>query len=363
VTLNVLQRIDGRRWTVALGDRTFTASSSLDLEPGRAVRARVDLQGERLVLRLIDPPRRPADGAPPPAWRGPAPLASPPWRPAPDGPEEAARRIVSALLNSRIAVNPQTIGRVERTLARWSAERPGGEGEKRLLRLIAMMLDRRLDPDAPGFYRILALLSGEEGSRGDGRRDRRRRPGSGGEPGGQDTGEKGIGPAVPPEAAEPSAREVAGLLKDAVLRGSLDGESPLQVFNHCRAEHETWIVLPFRLQGGALLTGSLRILYDPLLREAKRFVLEAGAEDGIRWTFLLGREAGRLRLRTVCSDPGYLVPGAPARPGGQEGISRLQIKLRNLGVEVDDTIHGCGDFDGFSLPAEQLLCRSVDIVQ
>ncbi len=338
VSLEVLRRIGGNRWAVKLGGRPATAWSPAELVPGRSLRARVDgggdpAAGDPLLLRLLALPRSSILH-----WLRQAGLPA-------DG---LSQRIVQALLNQRAALEPLAIGRVRRAMAGRSPT------DTRRIRLLVMVLAKGLDPQSPGIDRLLALLDG----RPDGRPAPDRR-----EPEKKDDSDEAaprqtvLASAGLPPSADP-AGAVCALWREAIARAGQGGESSLQAFNHLGARDETWIVIPYRLAGGGTsLRGSLRLLYNRFQRQAQRFILEAGSEDGNRWTFALDRPAGRAaRLRLFCSD-------LDLRTRAEGALANLAIKLRNLGVVVDDTVLEYSGFDGFSFPGEETTLRGVDTVR
>lgn len=327
VALEVVRRMGGQRWEVSLGGRRATVWSPVDLVPGGSLRARVQRAGD------------PVSGAPAllklAASSGPALLD---WlRQAGLPPDALSQRIVAALLDHRAPLDPQWIARLRRAVV-------GGEpAEPRRLRLLVLLLDRGLDLQEAGTEGLLALLDG------DGWRDP---PGSGGRQ---------------PEERHPAARhppggdpagELAGLLKDAIDRAGGEGQNPLQLFNHLRAGHGQWLVVPFRLSGrGTEVDGRMRLLLDPHQGTVRRFVLEAGTEGEEPWAFDLNRDPGRpWRLRVIHGGGRRTGPGA-------EPFAGLGKKLHNLGVEVDDTLIEYRDFDGFSLAGDALTLRGIDTVR
>jgi hypothetical protein len=323
VSIRIIKRIAGTKYAVALRGRVIPAFSRLDLVPGKTLNVLVSRAGDRFELRvaeekpnhLLELLRREGLGT--------------------DGSTTA---IVAAMLKTGLAVRSSTLNRIALILRRLKLE-PG-----RFSRLIALIIDKKLDLSEAGLEKLVALLSYGEGGGDETGEERRRRR----------------------KYEQPGRREqLAELLRAAVGREEQEQGNLLQLFNHLKGSRESWIIVPYGFtyrddsspgsRRGFALRGTLRLRYEALSRTLNRLVLTA-VVDGRRWSFLLDAEHEPLRLTvfTSVADPGLKVPG------GSKVWQNLKTNLQNLGVEVDDTIREDSGFDGFSLPWEDIPYQSVN---
>ncbi len=307
VSVQVLRHLSGNRWAVAVAGKVLAAESGLSLKPGQRLRAVVQAAGGRIVLRLTEGEDNPVRG-----------LLLREGIQA----DAAAERITAALLRTGLTVRPATVKQLRRVLERLRLP------PRRFARVLAILLEKGIDPDSPGVERLVAVLGGEEGGADSESRRRGRRK-------------------------RESPREVAAALRRQSLRADEGSAGPLPLFNHLRGGEESWMVVPFAMLGG--LHGTLRFLWSYAAGaagkpELRRLVVVVRRPEAEEWTFVLDGA----RLHAFCDRE---VPGAgPA-------YAALREKLGNLGLETDDTIRVGADFDGFSLPWEPVPYRSVDTLR
>lgn len=148
-----------------------------------------------------------------------------------------------------------------------------------------------------------------------------------------------------------SAKAVRGFV-DGLATDPAESPTTLQAYNHIRGRTESWIVLPFSFSaaGGATISGTLKILYDPYKAEARAMTL---CTPGV--SFHLPLSGKKRALAVYCDTPAkmHAVRG---------GLDSLKSKIHNMGLEVDDTIKEGDGFDGFSPVAEGETLPSVDTV-
>jgi hypothetical protein len=134
VSVQVLARLGGGRWSVSVQGRTFPASAEVELAPGARLLARVARGGGRIVLRVL----------------GPA--------------VEAEGKVPAALLAPGLNVSPETAQKVRRLLERLRLP------PQRFARLAALLLEKGVEPDSPGIAALLENLAyGDAGGRRRGR--------------------------------------------------------------------------------------------------------------------------------------------------------------------------------------------------
>ncbi|HEY9594368.1 MAG TPA: hypothetical protein VHE79_07820, partial [Spirochaetia bacterium] len=304
VTLHVIKSLAPGKWAVAIAGRVYPATTSLALEPGAVLRARVSFSMGRLVLQVSD--------SMPDAIRVALERQGVPA----GGPEETMAR---ALARAGLPITPETIERARGLLTRSEAE------PRRAARAIATMIDKGIDPSHPAAAQILPVLGfGERG--GENPRRYREKP-------------------MPrdPKAVKELA---AGLQTEAPDKPTL-----LQAYNHLPARSQSWIVIPFVFAlGGRRTAGTMKILFDTARRVPLSLVISAeGMDFHVR---LQGRTRG---LTIYCSDE-------PLRRAITAALDGLRAEFDNMGLEVDDTVREGDAFDGFSPVAEGPALPSVDTV-
>jgi hypothetical protein len=319
VSVQVLKRLSGSKWAVGIKGRVVPAVSDLKLVSGQRLRARVQMQDGRVLLRLQETRSESLDGL---LRRAGLPL------------EPDVRQIVDSFLRSGLGIRNEQVNQARRLLERTRL------APRRFARLIALAAEKGIDLQSPGLEELLPLLGYGEGGEGRRRYNGRRMPDQ------QQQLQDELGEAL----LDPEGRE---------------GDSALPVFNHLRGRDGTWLVIPFHFiyPSGGHLFGTLRLLYDETTKTSKRFVLvvekegneEAEATEAQRrWSFSLDPDEDGYKLGIFCNRP---ETGASAR--GE--IRQLGLKLQNLGVKIDDTIRVDDGFDGFSPPEDAPAYRSVDL--
>jgi len=303
VTVTVIKQLDAGKWAVGIGGRVYPAYSNLILDPGAVLRARVISSAGRLLLSLSPQAQDPLQAA---LIREGLPGGA------------ASQVIARALILSGLPVRGETIDKVRVLLSRLKL--PAHKGA----RLIATLLDKGIDPASRGIDALLGMLAFGERGGGDPRRYRGKRL---------------------PTTANAVKEFVAGL----TVSGS-DAADAVQAFNHRRGRAQTWVVVPFVFDAERdRLAGTIKILFDPFLARPLRFALTV---EGL--SFWLPLEGRNRRLSVFCDDP--------ARAAAiKRGLDRLRAKFHNMGMEVDDTVYGGDDFDGFSPVAEGASLPIIDV--
>jgi hypothetical protein len=126
----------------------------------------------------------------------------------------------------------------------------------------------------------------------------------------------------------------------------------LPLYNHLAADQapsepkrnpggETWIVLPcaFRTGDGGLVSGSVRLLFDPVSRAIRTLVVGASRDGGPQWWF------------RILPGPEGVACQAYADPGARTDtpqVLALRGLLDKMGVRLADTIGDGSLFDGFT---------------
>jgi hypothetical protein len=304
VVLHVIKRLDGGKWAVGIAGRVYPALSSLPLEPGATLKARVALAPSRLTLTIAEVVQDAVVAA---LQRQGVPAAG------------LELVIARALARSGLPINAQTIQKIRQLLSREGVEARSGA------RAAATLVDKGIDPGSDAARMLLPVLGFGQKGGGDPRRYKGRPlPGS-------------------PQAV----REFVSAL--AVDPGG--SPNTLQAYNHIKGRSEAWVVIPFVFSTGSdTLAGTLKILYDPFRSAARAMTL---CTPGIG--FHLPLQGKRRSLSVFCDS-------AEMKRAARKGLDSLKSKFHNMGLEVDDTIKEGDGFDGFSPVAEGETLPSVDTV-
>jgi hypothetical protein len=314
VSLKVIKRIMGNKWALGLKGQVLAARSEIELIPGETIRAQVSSVGRQIFFKINSKPENRLE-----TFIVQSGLEL----------DAVSKNIVAAMLRSGLTLDPAMIQRIRELLVRHRGRR------NRLARIIAMIFDKNLAGDSSAFTGLIELLEfGEEGSenRGQGREQRQQRS----------------------KKESPGSDELVRLIKERVNAKPGAQNDLLQLFNHYKSNNDNWLIIPYNFEtGGSLLSGTLRLLYDPYGKVTRRIVLIVNVDEGSRWSFLLQRRDSKSRLHVFCNREKH-------RRSGNNNLAKLQAKLQNLGVEVDDTIGEDGAFDGFSLPCEVQSFKRID---
>lgn len=314
VSLKVIKRIIGNKWALGLKGQVLAARSEIDLFPGETIRARVSRVGRQIFLKINYKSENRLE-----TLIAQSGLAT----------DAVSKQIVAAMLRSGLSLNPAVIQRIRELLSQPQRRENG----RRLARIIATLFDKNLEGDSPAFSGLIELLGfGEEGS----------------EKRGQDRKQHHL------KKKSPDRDELVKLLKERVNAKPGVQYNLLQLFNHFKANNDNWLVIPYNFEtGGSYLAGTLRLLYDPYGKLLNRIILIVNGDEGSRWSFLLCRRGKKNQLHVFCNQEKF-------RRAGNNTFPKLQTKLQNLGVEVDDTIGEDETFDGFSLPWEGQSLKKID---
>jgi hypothetical protein len=305
VTLTVLKRLTDTSWAVAIRGRVYPARSAVELEAGSLVKARVSSAGRHLVLSLEAAAARSADAL---IRQG-----------LPAGP--LTQLIASSLLRSGQPVTAELVEKLRTILSRSPLKKV------RAARALATLVDKGIDPAGPGaetLVRHLCFPQPEE----QGRRRGRGRP-------------------LPRSPSE--ARQALAVLVSAGPPGAI------AVYNHRRGRSQSWVVIPFLFTDtDGDYPGTLKLLYDPYRKAPLQAAISVAAPGGEEISFCADLQGAR-QFSVFCGDP-----AARQRISGR--LRALKVKLRNLGFDLDDIIHGGDEFDGFSPVWDGAALRGVDAV-
>jgi hypothetical protein len=311
VSVKVIKRLTGNKWAVGIRGRVIPAFSKVDLTPGRLLRALVTIQQSRITLKMTAEQTTPIQDL----------LLRQGIQP-----DKVMEQILTSFLRSGLAVNPERLHQVRQLLEKMKLD------PKKFSRIIALIFEKGIDPRSRSLVQLLPLLGyGEQES---GKKESRKR-------------------RMPPDP-----QSLMQQLRSAVEEpGSAEGSS-LQVFNHLQGRETTWIIIPFDYVYGTSgrIYGSLRLRYDPWRKKTDRLIVVVRTHAGSKWSFVLQKSPEDELALSIFADP------VDARRKVKAEVEGLRLKLQNLGVKIDDTIREDENFDGFTMPWEELSYRNVDTV-
>ena len=304
VIVHVIKLLDAGKWAVGVLGKVYPAASSLALEPGAVLRARVSGSAGRLVLTV-------SDVVPDAVLTALAGQGIPRG-----GVEELVAR---TLARAGLPLLAETINKLKALLTRTGME------DRKSARSAVTLVDKRIDPGSAGAEQLLRVLAF-------------------GDKGGEDTRRYRGRPF--PETPEEVKKHVQSL---AAEPGS--SSSALAAYNHSAGRTQSWVVIPFVFNtGDERLCGTLKILLDAYTSRPLALSLCAA---GV--ALHLPLQGKRRSLSIYCETSGL------AR-AAERGLDSLRSKFHNMGLEVDDIIKEGNAFDGFTPIEEGEILPSVDTV-
>ncbi len=311
VSIKVIKHLTGNKWAVGIHGRVIPAFSKVELTPGQRLRALVTIEQGRITLKMTaEQPTSIQDLLVRQGMQ----------------PDKIMEQILTSFLRSGLAVEPERLHQVRRLLEKMKLD------PKKFSRIIALILEKGIDPRSRSLVRLLSLLGyGEQES---GKKEGRKR-------------------RMPPDQ-----KSLMQQLRSAIEEPASAEGSSLQVFNHLRGSEASWVIVPFDYTYGSSgrIYGSLRLRYDPWRKQTDRLIVVARTDAGSKWSFVLQKSPEDELELSIFADP------FEVRRKVKAEVEGLQLKLQNLGVKIDDTIREDENFDGFTMPWEELSYRNVDTV-
>lgn len=311
VSIKVIKRLTGNKWAVGIRGQVIPAFSKVNLAPGQLLRALVTIQQGRITLKMTAEQATPVQDL----------LVRQGIQP-----DKVMEQILTSFLRSGLAVEPERLYQVRRLLEKMKLD------PKKFSRIIALILEKGIGLRSRALVPLLPLLGyGEqESGKKEGRKRRRL----------------------------PDSQALMQQLRSAVEEPESAEGSSLQVFNHLQGSEASWVIIPFDYTYGSSgrIYGSIRLRYDPWRKQTDRLIVVARTEAGRKWSFVLQKSPEDGLELSIFADP------VDARRKVKAELEGLRLKLQNLGVKIDDNIREDENFDGFSLPWEELSYRNVDTV-
>ena len=344
-------RVDGKtapnRYAVTVRGVPINIRSTQSLEIGTVLRARVAVVAGRIELKVL--------GAPLPQL--PERIGTLVERVAPAGlPKDFATLIIQSMQRSSMPVTPEAVAVISSMIPQLRRKDAG------FVRFATILYDKHLRVEPDRLEELFQSVSGagDRGNRGG------NSPQSGYERGHTHrepvTGLSAPGPENP--ESEPAAnlesvtsQEIAAQLMDQVSGNPGENVGWPALFNHSAGRHESWVIVPFSVGTEATtVDGSVRLLLDSTFLNThgrtlppSRILKASVAVAGIGAFEILGNPPKRILFHAE---------SIPIKSEITEFLPELGEKLRNLGVEIDDTNNGGAVYDGFSAETHEI--RGVD---
>jgi len=348
LSIRVNQDLGKNRYSVTIRGNVFPIRANVALPVGGILRAKVIITGTRIELKILAPGRPAETGTALPS------VANPAYSPAGLS-VEASMVLLQAMRRSGLPTTPEAMAAINAMIP------PSRRKDAGFVRFATILHDKHLHVDPERLEELYLSISGKterEPTPGGGHG---RRGGSGREsdkePSNPSRSEDGAEVAEVAKAGE--ASEASGgrrrWLEEHVRAGLAAGEDSdwRAVLNHRTGAHGSWVIVPFSMEGDdASLTGSLRLLVDtsaPGVGGRLRVTRASIVVAGLCAFEVTGAPPDRLAIHADSTVIQSRIDGL---------LPELAEKLRNLGVEIDDTNIGGTVFDGFT--AETTEIRGVD---
>lgn len=359
LSVRVEQQLGENRYSIAIGRSTLPIVSTKALSVGMVLRTRVLSRGGRIELKIIQPDSTP--GAAVARLAGSAVAIIPPGLPS-----AFATLLIQSMRRSGMAVTPEALAAISAMIPH------SRRGESSFIRFATILFDKHLHIERERLEELYLTITGQgrhEANRGESshshpshKRKEGDRNARGSPPG---NGLVAGGKALEPERAKADSGppHPVSLTEDlcAQFRAQVAGRGDFEagwsaLFNHKAGAHEAWVIVPFCAVGDrTTVDGSVRLLLDPAILRAERgaspmrvsravvSVNELGSFE------ITGMPPSRIRIHSYSrEEQSKLIHLLP----------ELREKLRNLGVEIDDTNNGGAVFDGFTAETHEI--RDVD---
>ena len=236
----VVGKQGSNRYVLQIAGHRLTAHSSLNLQLGQALRARVDAQAGTVYLRVQNEQSHSLrvflqqQGLPV---------------------DKSAEAVVRSFVRSGLPLDPAEIRQARALLQR--VRTPA----ERSARLVAILWDKGARPSEDFVHSLFSAVEGEPSDTGS--EGRRQDPGRHSHENPSDDADGGAHEGQEPEKQDPDKQgEEDGDEEDEEVSSS-EAVTPLQLFNALKGREGRWLVVPFALQGSEeSYRGSLRLFLD-----------------------------------------------------------------------------------------------------
>jgi hypothetical protein len=300
LNIKVIKSLGGSSWQISVKGKLLAVSSAVRLTPGLAFQARAQVTSGQLLLKMVGEQslNRVMEAAELPN-------------------DELSRSILQSFIKSGIPVSPERTAFLYRYFKQITSK------DKSLLRLMTLLLDKGVPMERSSFDEIIEAVEGRYEREGrEGRHKQRRKK-----------------------------QSILEALKSIVETEQDEKGNLLQLFNHLRGGHGSWLVVPFAFATDrGDLTGCIRCKIRspeevsgktiPLLQSFSPIVMELREQEEKLWFVLSEEESGTGQLTIVSNR--HKISDFPA-----DVFNRFRENLQGMDVALCENITDAGDFDGF----------------
>jgi hypothetical protein len=309
VKVKIVRQLSNNAWQISLRGKLLPVTTNLPLSENMTVQTKAVWSGKQLILQILNQDTSIA------AELGKSGIPT----------DATTQRILAALQRSGMPIKAETVLSIRKTLSQDEYT------NDTLIRLLALVTDKDVVIPEKRFTELVhLLLSHREGQHENQEEKQRNKRQS--EKESQDE--------------EKKQGDTKTKIESALAENMISGKGPslpaLTLFNHIRADHDNWIILPFSLLVDETpFDGSVRIRTKVEKMRIQDLVIHVESQKA-QWHFIIPNFSDvPKKMRIMCNN------GSLRHPANRK-IKKFSEKLRKLGIEVVDTIKEPGMFDGFS---------------
>ncbi|MBN1524484.1 MAG: hypothetical protein JW904_08380 [Spirochaetales bacterium] len=300
IWVKVLKQLAPGKYAVAIKGNVFPATTTMDLEPGSTIRAKADISGSSLFLRLGQTEDSPLSGI----------LAKLGIQHTPEN-----ILIITTLMAQKLPLDPGMIRKINVLLRRLKGD------PQKIVKLLSILIDKGISVENSDLESLYDTLFREKNESGHQKKSKFLQ-------------KKSL------SQKEPEA-PTGEIIQHEIMEACKNIPEHFAVLNHLRAKNENWVIIPFRGPVNNLLTnGILKLLYDPFLKTFRKSVVSVNLPDNRQIHFELMPAAGRKIMKLIAQRD--MIKSIP-----KNIFREFQANLDTIGIKLDDSIYGDDMFNGF----------------
>lgn len=299
INITVKKQLKNLSYRVLIGEKEVTVLSERVLVPGKKLKVQAYWVKGKLYLKIISE-----------SVSGPQLNGNDFSLPQ----SQITRNILNSFYSSSMPIESEKISILYRFLKK------NDKLDFRIARLLSLAVDKGLFKSYSFYEELINALFRDTG----GGRDRRQKKGKS-------------------DFEEVNAK----IIKEKILGGNGGGGDALKLFNHLKAVHDNWMILPFNFETDrGPINGTIRCKTDDFKKGEglfKIFSIVVVAVEEVKGTWFF-RLKGREKVLMDIFSPGG------ETPANLEILKTFMEKYRNIGLSLDDNIEikDTSGFDGFN---------------
>lgn len=309
VLIQVIKKLSPQKWAIGYNGVVYPAISDVELTPGQILRVRALKDAGSIHFKISSKKE---------------PVSSPVLNHFGLQDDPLSKWIVTVLMKNEMPLSSNNILQIKKILKKI------GKDDIKFIGLLVQILGKDISLSSLELKGLTTVM--DFGKHGQGA--------SGGEEKKKDK--------------DPTPERVKKAVSEGVRGVDRSDNNPLPVFNHLKGKDSSWIILPFKFhyQEGDI-AGSIRILRNNYNKSLKKMVLIVHGKDN--WSFYISREKKIIRVMVFSDKWKYIKDKG-------KNFEEFIVKMRKLGIHVDETIYDDNLFDGFYPVFTENLYKSVDTV-